>query len=104
MRCSTKRRLARSDAPLIRDRPSSVPTAVLVTVPGLQRTTARRFATLRAALRPGHMRCDMERKFYVYILANRRRGVLYVGITNDLVRRLIEHKAKLVPGFTATYG
>jgi putative endonuclease len=42
--------------------------------------------------------------FYVYILASRRYGTLYVGITNDLVRRISEHKQKLVPGFAAKYG
>ncbi len=46
----------------------------------------------------------MNRRFFVYILSNRRRGVLYIGLTNDLIRRLSEHKAKLVPGFTRTYG
>src|SRR6266851_737234 len=46
----------------------------------------------------------MSKRYFVYILANRRRGVLYVGVTNDLTRRLSGHKAKLVPGFTRTYG
>ena len=46
----------------------------------------------------------MAKRYFVYILANRRRGVLYVGMTNDLTRRLTGHKAKLVPGFTKTYG
>jgi putative endonuclease len=46
----------------------------------------------------------MSRRFFVYILANRRRGVLYVGVSNNLVRRVGEHKAKLVPGFTKAYG
>ena len=42
--------------------------------------------------------------FSVYILTNRRRGVLYVGVTNDLARRMPEHRQKVVPGFTKTYG
>jgi putative endonuclease len=42
--------------------------------------------------------------YYVYILANRQRGVLYVGVTKDLVNRIAGHKAKLVPGFTRAYG
>jgi len=40
----------------------------------------------------------------VYILSNTRRGVLYVGVTNDLSRRAFEHKSRLVPGFTTKYG
>jgi putative endonuclease len=46
----------------------------------------------------------METSFFVYILANRRNGTLYVGVTNNLARRVAEHKAKLVPGFTPQYG
>lgn len=40
--------------------------------------------------------------FYVYILASRTK-VIYIGVTNDLVRRVWEHQQKLVPGFTARY-
>jgi putative endonuclease len=42
--------------------------------------------------------------FFVYMLASQQRGTLYVGMTDDLVRRVWEHKMKLVPGFTAKYG
>jgi putative endonuclease len=42
--------------------------------------------------------------FFVYLLASQQRGTLYVGMTDDLVRRVWEHKMKLVPGFTAKYG
>ena len=42
--------------------------------------------------------------FFVYILASKRNGTLYVGVTNDLARRMAVHKAKLVPGFTRQYG
>jgi putative endonuclease len=45
----------------------------------------------------------MDAAFFVYILANKRNGTLYVGVTNNLARRLAEHKAKLVPGFTRKY-
>lgn len=41
---------------------------------------------------------------YVYILASEPQGTLYVGVTNNLIKRVAEHKAKLVPGFTKKYG
>jgi len=44
-----------------------------------------------------------EHSYFVYILVNRNRRVMYVGVTNDLMRRLEEHRSKSVPGFTARY-
>ena len=41
--------------------------------------------------------------FYVYILSNQRHTVFYTGFTDDLYRRIYEHKHKLQPGFTAKY-
>jgi len=41
---------------------------------------------------------------YVYLLASRTYGTLYAGSTFDLVRRVFEHKAKAMPGFTSRYG
>ena len=45
----------------------------------------------------------LTKTYFVYLLASRRNGTLYVGVTNDLVRRLWEHKQKVVPGFTKTH-
>ena len=42
--------------------------------------------------------------YWVYILASRRNGTLYVGVTNDPVRRVGEHKSDAVEGFTKKYG
>ncbi|MEX2127550.1 MAG: GIY-YIG nuclease family protein [Xanthobacteraceae bacterium] len=41
--------------------------------------------------------------YYVYLLASRKNGTLYLGVTNDLIRRVYEHKTKSLPGFTARY-
>jgi len=41
---------------------------------------------------------------HVYILASRRYGTLYTGVTSDLARRIAEHREGLVPGFTRAYG
>ena len=45
----------------------------------------------------------MEKQYYVYILTKKRHTVLYTGVTNDLVRRVFEHREKVVPGFTKKY-
>lgn len=45
-----------------------------------------------------------ERGFYVYMLASGIGGTLYIGVTNDLVRRVFEHRSKIADGFTKNYG
>ena len=45
-----------------------------------------------------------ERVYCVYITANERRTVLYIGVTGDLKKRIWVHKEKLTPGFTSRYG
>jgi putative endonuclease len=46
----------------------------------------------------------MARQYYVYILASKPNGTLYIGMTRNLARRLWEHKQGLVEGFTKKYG
>lgn len=46
----------------------------------------------------------MEKQFYVYTLANKKNGTLYVGVTSDLHKRMWEHKEGIFEGFTKKYG
>ena len=41
--------------------------------------------------------------YYVYILASKKNGTLYIGSTSDLVKRVWQHKKKVIPGFTSRY-
>ncbi|MDO6675144.1 GIY-YIG nuclease family protein [Tenacibaculum sp. 1B UA] len=42
-------------------------------------------------------------QYYIYIITNKKDGVLYIGVTNNLERRIFEHKNKLVKGFSSKY-
>lgn len=46
----------------------------------------------------------MEKPGYVYMMANRKNGTIYLGVTSDLVKRVWEHREGVVPGFTKRYG
>ncbi len=46
----------------------------------------------------------MKENFYIYILAGKKRGTLYIGVTSNLTKRVYEHKNGLVDGFTKKYG
>jgi putative endonuclease len=45
----------------------------------------------------------MSDQFFVYVLASHKHGTLYMGVTNDLIRRVHQHKLKVVRGFTKRY-
>ncbi len=46
----------------------------------------------------------MPKTYYVYILASKRNGTLYIGVTNNLIERVWQHREGLSPGFTKKYG
>ncbi len=46
---------------------------------------------------------ELTRRYFVYVLASRKNGPLYIGVTNNLIRRVHEHKEKLMEGFTQKY-
>ena len=59
-------------------------------------------ATVIAGLDPAIHHQDMS--YWLYILASKPGGTIYVGVTNDLIRRVHEHREGVVPGFTKKYG
>ena len=63
------------------------------------------FMSLRGAVRRSNLSIIsiMSKQYYVYIMTNKRNTVLYTGVTNDLRRRVYEHREKLVDGFTTKY-
>ena len=46
---------------------------------------------------------NIKNQYYVYILASKRNGTLYIGVTSNLIKRVYEHKKNLVDGFTRKY-
>ena len=47
--------------------------------------------------------CKTSHQYYIYILASQKNGTLYIGVTNDLERRVLEHKQKRNEGFSSRY-
>ncbi|MEO1375279.1 MAG: GIY-YIG nuclease family protein [Cyanobacteria bacterium J06635_10] len=45
----------------------------------------------------------MSKQYYIYTITNQQNTVLYTGVTNDLIRRIYEHKEKIIAGFTKKY-
>ncbi|MCB4792135.1 MAG: GIY-YIG nuclease family protein [Elusimicrobia bacterium] len=45
----------------------------------------------------------MEKQYYIYIMTNKNNTVLYTGVTNDIIKRVYEHKNKVTEGFTKRY-
>jgi putative endonuclease len=59
------------------------------------------YAGINSGGNPGCYKVNKE--FYVYIMASKRNGTLYIGVTSDLVKRTWEHKNKMIEGFTKQY-
>jgi putative endonuclease len=88
----------RWDANALRGHSASYPIAVAE--PSVQKKTV--IAGLDPAI---HLGCALlVRTYYVYIIASRKNGTLYIGVTGDIARRAFEHREELLPGFTKRYG
>ena len=46
---------------------------------------------------------NIKNQYYIYILANKRNGTLYIGVSSNLIKRLYEHKNNIIEGFTKKY-
>lgn len=57
----------------------------------------------RKSQKDKEIRLYMEHQYYVYILSNINNKILYIGVTNNLLKRVFEHKSKQVYGFTSKY-
>ncbi len=50
-----------------------------------------------------HMQKSARMNYFVYIIASRKDGAIYIGVSNNIIRRIYEHRNKLVPGFASKY-
>ena len=69
----------------------------------LRRSNLSVISRLDRAIQYSESAAMRSRAFYVYILASKIGGTLYIGVTNDLLRRVAEHRLKLVESFTEKY-
>ena len=53
---------------------------------------------------PYSLHYRMRKQYYVYILSSRKHGTLYIGVTNDLIRRVHQHRSKIVRGLQSDMG
>src|SRR5437899_4027983 len=83
----------------LQDRPEGLST-------GCEREVCGRMTAPHTPLTPAEagVQGPHAMSFYVYILASKRNGTLYVGMTDDLVKRVWIHKTEVLPGFTRDYG